>query len=229
MKKIILWTVSILLLAVFGFWIWCQRPGLPVELVLPSHPLAFARLVNVQAHINQAIRSDMGRNIASIDVPEVLSRNNFSSKDISDFEHWQKDVTRFWNNPLIKKLVGKETSIAVYRQNNSYQVFVVFRLTLSTRIAEFLGQLSHQWGDGVTLKQQKFQGRTINHILFKKQGLGLAYVRIRDLLIVAPEPWGHLEEVVDVYEHRHEPLENDTSYTFVRQNAYPSGDGSGLC
>ena len=87
-------------------------------------------------------------------------------------------------------------------------------------------RLSHQWGDDVSVKQQEYQGRAINHILFKKQGIGLAYVRIRDLLIITPESLGkNLEEVVDVYEHRHEPLQVDPSINFVRQNAYPSGDG----
>ena len=44
-------------------------------------------------------------------------------------------------------------------------------------------------------------------------------------LIVAPESLGHLEEVVDVYQHKHDPLEEDPSFNFVRQNAYPSADG----
>ena len=32
--------------------------------------------------------------------------------------------------------------------------------------------------------------------------MGVAYVRIRDLLIIAPEPLGHLEDMVDVYQHQ---------------------------
>jgi hypothetical protein len=219
------WLFVVLLSAVLGFWIWCQRPGLPVERVLPSHPLVFVRLAHVEEHIDQVINSDFGKNIAAIDLPDVLSRNNFSSKDIDDFQLWQKDLIKFWKNPLIKKFLGKEAAVAVYREDDSYQVFVALRLTLSTRIAELLGQLSHHWGDGVSVTQQKYHGRVINHILFKNQGMGLAYVRIRDLLIVAPESWGHIEEVVDVYQHDHDPLQNDPSFNFVRKNAYPSGDG----
>ena len=202
MKNKIIWIFSVLLVLVLGFWLWSQRPGLPVEGVLPSHPLVFARLTHVQEHINQVIHSDFGKNIAAIDLPDVLNRNNFSPKDISDFQRWQKDLVEFWDNPLIKKFLGKEAAVAVYRNDDSYQVFVALRLTLSTRIAELLGQLSHHWGDDVSIRQQKYQGRVINHILFKRQGLGLAYVRIRDLLIIAPESLGHLEEVVDVYQHK---------------------------
>ena len=225
MKNKIVWIFSILLALVFGFWLWSQRPGLPVEAVLPSNPLVFARLTHVQEHINQAIHSDFGKNIAAIDLPDVLNRNNFSSKDISDLRRWQKGLVRFWDNPLTKKFLGKEVAVEVLRNNSSYQVFVALRLTLSTRIIELLGQLSHQWGDGISIKQEKYQGRVINHILLKKQGLGLAYVRIRDLVVIAPEPLGHLEEVVDVYQHRHDSLQGDPSFNFVRQNAYPSGDG----
>jgi len=238
MKNKNVWLIIGILVLVLGFWLWFQRPGLPVDQVLPSHPLVFARLAHAQEHINQVIHSDFGKNIAAIDLPDVLNRNNFFLKDISDFQYWQKDLVRFWDNPLIKKFLDKEATVAIYRNDtsfspneaigpfgSSYQVFIALRLTFSTRIAELIGQLSHHWPDGVSVKQQKYQGRVINHILFKKQGLGLAYVRIRDLLIIAPEPLGQLEEVVDVYQHKRDSLKGDSSFDFLRQNAYPSGDG----
>jgi Protein of unknown function (DUF3352) len=225
MKNKIAWVVFVFIVSALGFWVWSQRSGLPVEKVLPAHPLVFARLAHVEEHINQVAHSDFGKNISAIDLPEVLSRNNFSPRDIRDFQIWQADLLRFWDNPLIKKFLGKEVSLSIYRQDTSYRVFVTLRLTLSTRIAELLGQLSRHWGDDVTVRQQKYQGRVINHILFKKQGLGFAYVRIRDLLVIAPESLGHLEEVVDVYQQKHDPLEGDPSFNFVRRDSYPSGDG----
>ena len=176
----------------FLSWCWVFGYGASVRDcrsngVLPSHPLVFARLDHVEKHVDQVINSDFGKNIAAIDLPDVLSRNNFSSKDISDFKLWQKDLVRFWDNPLIKRFLGKEACHSYLPAKiDSYQVFIVLRLTLSTRIAEFIAQLFHHWGDGVTVSQQKYQGRVINHILFKKHGLGVAYVRIRDLLIIAP-------------------------------------------
>jgi hypothetical protein len=225
MKKIIIWTFSIFLAMVLGFWVWSQRPGLPVERVLPSHPLVFARLEHVQAHIESVINSDFGKNIAAINLPDVLNRNHFSPKDISDLKRWQKDLGGSWNNPLIKKFLGKEAALAVFRRDGSYQVFVTLRLTFSTRIAEAIGQFFHHWGDDVTIRRQKYQGRVINHILFKKQGLAVAYVRIRDLLVVTFESLGNLEEVVDVYQHKHDCLQDDPSFNFVRQNSYPLADG----
>ncbi len=225
MKNKSIWLLIAIIALAIGSWIWFQRPGLPVEAVLPSHPLIYAHLSHAQEHINGVINSDFGKNIAAIDLPDVLSRNNFSPKDISDFRRWQKDLAKFWGSPLIKKFLGKEVSVAVYRNNDSYQVFITLRLTLSTRIIEFLGGLSDHWGDDLTIRHNKYQGRVINHILFKKQGLQLAYVRIRDLLIIAPEPLGQLEEVVDVYQHKHDSLQGDPSFNVVRQNAYPSGDG----
>jgi hypothetical protein len=225
MKNKNFWIFSVLLVLMLGLWVWFQRPGLPVEQVLPSHPLAFARLEHAQEHINQAINSDIGKNIATIDLPDVLSRNNFPPKDISDFQYWQKDLAKFWGNPLIKKFLDREAAVAIYRKDSSYQVFVAVRLTFSTRMVELLGQLSHHWPEGVSVRQQKYQGRVINHVSFKRQGVGLAYVRIRDLLIIAPGPSGRLEEVVDTYQHKHGSLQDDPSFNFVRRNAYPSGDG----
>jgi len=225
MKHKLTWTLSILLALLLGAWIWFQRPGLPVERVLPSHPLVFARLTHVEEHIHQIISSDFGKNIAAIDLPDVLNRNHFSPKDIKDFQRWQKDLVGFWGNPLTKRFLGKESAFSVYRQDHSYQVYMVFRLTLSTRIAEGLAQLSHQWGDDVSVRQQRYQGRVINHVLFKKQGVGLAYVRIRDLLIVIPETWGDLKVVIDIYQHKNGSLQQDPAFNFVRRNAYPSGDG----
>ena len=208
-----------------GFYIWCQRPGLPVERILPSNPFIFVRLAHVEEHVEQVINSDFGKNIAAIDLPDVLSRNHFSHKDIGDFRRWQNDVVKFWDNPLIKRFLGKEASVAVYHQNNSHQVFVVLRLTLSTRIAELFAQLSHHWGEGITVRQRMYHGRGINHVVFKKQGVILAYVRIRDLLIITPETFGRIEDVVDVYQHRQDSLGQDPSYNFVRRNAYPKEDG----
>jgi len=225
MKNKIGWIISIPLVLIFGFWIWCQRPGLPVARVMPSHPLVFASLTHLEEHINQAVHSDFGKNIAAIDLPDVLNRNHFSAKDIRDFQRWQKDLVRFWDKPLIKRLLGKEAAVAVYRNDKSYQVFVALRLTFSTRIAELLGQLSQHWGGGIIYKKQKYHGRVINHISFNKKGLGLAYVRIRDLLILVPEPLGHLEEVVDVYRHKNDALQEDPSFNFVRRNAYSRAEG----
>lgn len=225
MKNKMGWVFSVLLALALGFWIWSQRPGLPVERVFPPQPLVFARLAHVQEHINQAVNSDFGKNLAAIDLPDVLNRNGFSPKDIGDFKRWQKNLAGVWENPLVKRLLDKEAAAAIYRNGQSYQVFLAVRLTLSTRIAELLGQLSHQWGDGVSVNHQKYHGRVINHVFFKKQRLGLAYVRIRDLVVIAPEPLGHLEVVVDTYQHKQESLGQDPAFNFVRRNAYPSGDG----
>jgi len=216
---------AVLLVLGLGLWIWCKQPGLPVEDVLPSHPLLFARLTHVREHVNEAINSDIGKNIAAINFLDVLSRNNSSPKDIDDFQRWQKDVVKFWDNPLTKKLLDKEAAVSVYQNGGSYRVFVVLRLTLSTRIAESLGGLSRHWGDDVSVRRQKYDGRVINHLLFKKEKLELAYVRIKDLLIVAPEPLAHLEEVVDVYRHKNNSLATDSSFNFIRRNAYLGGDG----
>ena len=135
MKNKFVWVFSIPLVAVVGFWLWSQRPGLPVELVLPSHPLVFANLTHVKEHVNQVINSDFGKNIAAINLPDVLARNNFSPSDISDLKHWQKDLVKFWNNPLIKGFLGKDATVVVYRKGSSYQFFAALRLTFSTRIA----------------------------------------------------------------------------------------------
>ena len=225
MKKIVIGTLSIFLVFILGFWVWSQRPGLAMEQVLPSQPLVFVRLAHVQVHIDQLIRSDFGKNLSAINLPEVLNRNNFSPTDINDLKHTQRDLVKFWRNPLIRKFLGKEAAVAVYRKDDSYHVFVVLRLTFSTRIAELLGQLFHHWGDDVSVRPQRYQGRVINHIVFKKQNLEVAYVRIRDLLIVVPESLGKLEEVVDVYQHKHDNLKGDPSFNFVSKNAYPSADG----
>ena len=224
MKNKIAWLLFIAVTLILGCWIWSQRSGLKVEEVLPSHPLVYLRMKHVEEHVKQIIKSDFGKNIASIDLPDALSRNNFSSRDIRDFRRWQSDVVKFWDNPLIKRFLAKEAAVAIYRNDHSYQVYVVLRLTLSTRIAELLGQLSHQWGDGVSVSQQKYQGRVINHITFKKNNLGLSYVRLRDLLVIAPDELGRLEEIVDVFQHKHDALLEDPSFNIVRQKAYPKGD-----
>jgi len=75
---------------------------------LPAHPLMYARLANVGKHVGQIVHSDFGKNISAINIPDVLSRNNFSPKDIRDFQIWQKEVLEFWQNPLIKKFLGRD-------------------------------------------------------------------------------------------------------------------------
>ncbi len=216
---------GVLGLGLVGFWLWCQRPGLPVERILPDNPLVFMQLVHPRDHIDQMIHSDLGKSLAVIDLPDVLSRNNLLTGEIRDIQLWQSGLAKFWDNPLVHKFLVKEAALAVYRQEGNYYAIAVLRLTLSTRIVELLGQLFHQWGEETSVTQQEYFGRGINHILFKKQGVGLAYVRIRDLLIITPDPSKHLEEVVDVYQHRRQALQFDPSYSVIRHNAYPSGDG----
>jgi len=225
MKKIIILFFQIVLVLVIGFWLWCQRPGLAVERVFPSHPLVFARLNHVEEHVNKLVNSDFGKNIQAIDLSDVLIRNNFSRSDIKALEVWQKYTVKSWDNLLIKKILGKEASFVVYRKNKTYQFYFALRLTLSTRIAELWWQLTRQWGGISIVAQEKYQGRVINHILIDKLGLKLEYVRIRDLLIVTPDSLGHIQDVVDVYEKRHEPLYVDPTFNFVRQNSYPESEG----
>ena len=118
MKNKIILIGIIILAAAVGFWLWSQRSGLPVDEVLPSGAIFYVRLNHVEAHINQVIQSDFGKNIAAIDVPEVLARNNFSPKDIRDFKSWQKDLRKIWDNPLIRKFLSQETALGVYRKDN---------------------------------------------------------------------------------------------------------------
>ncbi len=224
MKNKIIFIGIIILAVTIGFWFWCQRPGLAINNVMPSGAIFYARLDHVETHINQMARSDLAKNIAAIDFPEVLARNNFSKKDISDFLSWQKDLRKIRDNPLIRKFLSQEAAVAVFRKDGRYEVFITLRLTASARIAEYLGQLFHQWGDDVILTQQKYQGRVINHVLLKKRGLQFVYVRLRDLLVISPQSFGHLEDVVDVYQHRQSSLGEDPQFIFVRDNAYPSGD-----
>ena len=224
MKNKIILTGMVILAAAVGFWLWSQRSGLPVDEVLPSGAEFYVRLNHVQAHINQVLQSDFGKNIAAIDVPEVLARNNFSPKDIRDFKSWQKDLGKIWNNPLIRKFLSQEVALGVYRKDNHYEIFITLRLTASAKLAEFLGRLSHQWGEDVFLTRQKYQGHVINHVVLKKRDVKLAYVRLRDLLIISPEASGRLEDIIDVYRHQQSSLAQDPQFIFVNHNAYPSGD-----
>jgi len=219
--------IGVLLAMGLGFVIWAQR-SVPLEQVLPSHPLFFARLDHVEEHISQVIHSDFGKNIASIDMPDVLNRNNFSQADINDFQSWQKHIARFWNNPLTKKFLSRQMAVGIYYDHGSYKIFITLRLTLSTRIAELLGQLVPHWGEDITVTKESYHGRTINHLMFKRQNLALAYVRIRDLLILTPDSLGNLDQVVDTYQQHHEPLAVDPGFNFVKQNAYPKADGLGF-
>ena len=74
------------------------------------------------------------------------------------------------------------------------------------------------------MTRQKYQGHVINHVVLKKRGVKLAYVRLRDLLIVSPEASGRLEDMMDVYQHKQSSLARDPQFIFVNHNAYPSGD-----
>jgi hypothetical protein len=223
MKNIYLWV----LIAVSGLGIlwWCQRSGLPVADVLPSQALVFADLEHAQKHIDQVVHSDFGKNLAAINLPEVLSRNNFSSRDVRDFQIWQKDLEIFGSDPLIKKFLSREVALALYRQKDKTQIFVALRLTPTTSLIQILGQIPRHWGNNISLRQQPYGGFVINHVLFKSQNMGLAYVCIRDLLIIAPESLGRLEDVIDVYRHKQDPLHRDPLFEEVRQNAYPSAEG----
>lgn len=224
MNTKLLWSLVLVPLAVAAFWIYCQMPGLPVEKVLPAKPVVFARLEHVKQHINNVVHSDFGKNMSGIDLTDVLTRNNFSPRDIKDFQHWQDDLVDVWRNPLMKRFLSREVSVAVYKKDGGYSFYTTLRLTFSTRLVEAFGRFSDHWGSDVTVKREKYQGRTISHVTFKKLGLGLDYVRIKDLLIIAPGPSGHLEDVVDVDLHKRASLADDASYNFIRHNAYRKGD-----
>jgi hypothetical protein len=224
MKNKIVWISGIVVVVILGYCFWCQRSGLPVDTVLPTGAIFYARLNHVEKHINQVIQSDMGKNMAAIDLPEVLARNNFSRQDIRYFQVWQKDLRKMWDNPLMRKFLSQETAVGVYQKDNRYEILITLRLTASAKAAEFLGQFSHQWGEDIAVTRESYQGCVINHIVLKKKGFKFSYVRLRDLLIVSPEDLGRLEEVVDVYRHKHDSLSRDPQFMAVNNSAYPSGD-----
>jgi len=224
MKNKIIWTCSILLAVILGYCLWAQRSGLPADSVMPSGAIFYARINHVEKHIDQVLRSDIGKNIAAIDLPEVLSRNRFDSKDIRYFQVWQKDLKKMWGNPLLRRFLSQEIALAVYQKDNRYGVLITLRLTASAQAAEFLGQFTHQWGNDIAVTRENYQGCVINHILLKKKGFKFSYVRLRDLLIASVEDFGRLEDVVDVYRHKHSSLSQDPPFMAVNSNAYPSGD-----
>jgi len=225
MKNKLVWTINILIVALIGFWLWCQRPGLPVENVLLPKALLYGRLKNVKEHMNQLVQSDFGKNISVINLPDVLNRNNFSAKDVDDFQQWQKNFIKYSDNFWIKQLLAREVAVSFYRRDDAYHFFIVLRLTPLTRMAELLLQLTRQW-DGIYItNHENYRGRGINEILIANWGLKAYYLRVRDLMIISPSSSQDLREVVDVTQKRQTSLRDDPAFKFVSDNSYPKGDG----
>ncbi len=229
-KKNIIIILAVILIVAAAFLCWLLRkPALTFEDVLPSDAIFYGRLAHVQGHLDQFTASDFFKNIAAIDVPKVLARNGFTDVRIAQVEQWRKSTQKVLDNSLLKKALGKEVGVAVFRRDKAYRAVVLVRLDASLSAAEFAGQLagqiSSQWGAQVELTKENYKGVNINHVLVKKNGLRFAYVRLGDVVAATMEPADDAQKIIDVFHKQALSLAAQEQFIFIKQHAYPKAEG----
>ncbi len=231
-KKFIIVAVSTVVLMCVVFLVWqLSRPPLAIENILPSGAIGFTSLANPAKHLARVAGSGFVKELAAVDTEKVMARNGFTNDKIKQVKNIQGQVQRVLTNPWVMKILEKEMAVAVYHEeamqeiNQGYDLLIALRLQASVVAAEFVGQMSKAWGEDVTLSQSEYKGIKIHHVLFKKNGQRIAYVRVRDLLIATLEPSKQIERVVDVYQGHQKPLGQDEHFMDMRAHAYVQGQG----
>ncbi len=214
-------SIGVALCVAVGIFVFATRTPLVMEEVFPAQAIFYARLDHVAQHVSEAGESSFWKNIASIDVSKVLTRNNVPAGKIKDIQQSLNAAYTFAQNPWAQKIFGKQIA-AGYYENGS---LLAVRLAASLGAAEILSHFASHWSGAVTTSQQNYKGITITTVRSNKKSVAFKYVRLRDVLVAAPLTSAMLERVIDVYLKNYPNLKADTNFTFITGRAYPANEG----
>ncbi len=226
--KIILGVVLIVALGVGGWFIYMTYgPKLSMEDVVPSKALVYGQLKNPITYWDNFEKSEFYKSLSSIDMPDVLRRNNVPQKKADQYQKSYQEILAILKNPMVGKLLGKEVAFAVYpTKDPKAGVMLVTRSSTSIQVAANLSLFLKDLGEDIEVKKDVVDGHVVMHLVFKKKKVAFKYAHIQDLLVFTDENSALINDVIQTVARKRPSIKADEQFKDLSANFYPNAQGT---
>ncbi|HBR14809.1 MAG TPA: hypothetical protein DD723_04600 [Candidatus Omnitrophica bacterium] len=206
MKKI---SIIILCLLVFlgaglGVYFYSQKGKLAVEDVLAEGPLAYIHFSDIQKNLKEIAASPVWQSLSGLNYDRLLSSGQISQEQREFIESAKARFMDVTTHPLFQKVFGQEVALAVYpadidlislssmdisslagfMEKALSSIVLIARIPPDVQMAELFTGVVRQYGADVTTETLDYRKQKIHIIHFQSLNMKVAYVRVKDLLIL---------------------------------------------
>ena len=223
MKKVIFILIAVFVIIFTGILFHKTRGvRLSMEKVLPSEPIFYFHISDVEGVKNELIPARLWKNMAEIDVEKVLEMSEVPAQVRAKVQKFREEASIIFSDPLVEKLFGQEVSAAVYPAGGDIsnilkmkdvppEVIFATRVQGGVKFAEFVYKILGSSDSQLQITEKVYEGYGVNSFKLSDK-LTITYVKIKDLLII-----GMSEEsvllCVDVALHKRKSLFQDDRYS----------------
>jgi len=233
MKKIIVICFCVVAIAAIGVGIYekIKGPSFGISNILPQNVSIYVELHDVEKNFKTLASVPVWEGIRSIDLNRLTEKNALSDKQVMFFNLIKDQLSDVVNNPLAKRLFGRDVAVAVYPLDYDAALlaqemkvlspkfieeilsgmFLVTRVDKDVQFAEFVSRFFKQFGSNISHGQTPYKGEIIRSITISNIGVKFGMVRLKDLLVIGVgEKAARLS--IDVYKREKPSLSEDPQF-----------------
>lgn len=248
MKKFIIFGLIIVIVfgTVIGITIFLKVERQGVEEVLPQEPQLYVHFDNVSQNLNDIASSQIWKSLKEINYNLLLEKSNFSREQVDALKTAFKQITDPQTQAFLQKFFGQEVALAIYPMpidlssmaslspavisnfvNDVFSnIFIVTRIPADIQILELFSGMIGNLGEGVSQETVHYKDFKIHVMSLKDIQVKIAFVRIKDLLVIS---FGEraAQKSVDVYRKDRTALSSDPNFQETRKKSVDSSEISG--
>ncbi len=238
MKKkilIILAVILVVIIASGAYFYVITRPVVMTK-VLPANPLVYLEIADTLEIVKAIQSTAFWRNISSLDYEAITKKMGVSFQQRQGMKAVITQLSDPATENFIKKFLGQDVVLAIYPPSiNAVSVhptnlaamaqiafsgvFLVTRIQGDVQAAEFIASaFGLPAGTNLPIEEVSYQGYKIHTIMVSSLGVKLAFVRIRDLLIVGvgEEP---ARRSIDAFKNKNLALFKDFDFQKTKKHS----------
>lgn len=167
---------------------------LPIEKILPEGAVVYVQISDIEKRLEEFKTTRLWRNIRDIDVEMLMEKSGSGQEQIKQYRNFKAKFFSSVAELVLHKYFGKEIAVAFYPSKISTfdpnavsevasNIILVTRLKPEAEFIEFVSKLFNKFGKKVRITQEQYKGQEIT-IVELTDKLNIAYVKIRDLLVI---------------------------------------------
>jgi hypothetical protein len=194
MKRSILIVLVLALVLAAGVYYSVKFAPRAIETVLPGKAAVYIKVSDIEKQADEFRSSKLWKNIKGIDIEMLMEKSGAKKEQIEGYKTAKSEITSFLGGLVIDKYFGKEIAVALYpaetgeasanpASNLASKVILVTRIKPETDFIDFISKILNKFEQKYEIAEENYKGNKIT-VVKLSDGVGLAYVRIKDLLVM---------------------------------------------
>lgn len=242
MKKAIvpIFVLAVILIVVAGglYYYLQQRTFLGIEQLLPSKPLVYVRVVDMEQKWQSLKATQFWQIVSAIDYVKVMKEVGVGEKTLALHRDLREKLSAPEVQKFLEVFLGKEAVLAFYSgsetgrnatgiKKKEYHAVLITRLKPELRMADSLAKMAAKMNKDVSVQEVEFLKKKITIISMVNNPTKIAYSKIKNLLVV-----GIGEEAVKncltVYQEPKTNISEDPAYLAAKAHSLPQAAAEGF-